>query len=421
MATAGLMVALVVGAAMRGAARAQTREDPQRGVRMGVTDEEAAAGLQPRVWVRTTSGNLRAKEENRVTGGWTALATAGTVVSGIAGVSHLDTLPRERAFYVAAGRLRMRGFDGGAVSVETALPNPSGVGTTIDGADVGAVTWNDGGTQRIAVGTSNSEGRFCIWEGTFSGGFASAPWCSAAGVTASADVAAAVVGGPALFVVSGANVLRFRRTGTNAWTSTTLAGPTGTSLRASLDVTPSTIAASGFELVVSTASTVYAGRVTLTGTTASWTTLPALPSGAQVSNTAAALALVRYRPAGASADRMAVGVQTSDDRLARLTTNAAGTAWNSAWNVGAAGALAQPLDQSWHGNGAGVALPVGAGTEPVFFGTGGVFAFFAAGYTLQAFSDAFTPPFRDYVQRPAHPRLRADRPRELEQGVRERG
>jgi hypothetical protein len=184
-----------------------------------------------------------------VTSGWTALSTTGAVASGLAGVSHFDTAQRERAFYVSSGRLRMRGFDGGVVVSEAALPNPSGgAGTTIDGADVGAATWNDAGTQRIAVATSNGEGRLCIWEGTFSAGFTAAPWCSATGVTAAPDVAAAVVGSPAFFVVSGANVLRFRRTGANAWTSTTLPGPAGTSLRASLDVAPSTVLAGAFEL-----------------------------------------------------------------------------------------------------------------------------------------------------------------------------
>lgn len=138
--------------------------------------------------------------------------------------------------------------------------------------------------------------------------------------------------------------------------------------------------------------------MTLTGTSATWTTLPALPSSAQVSSTSAALALVRCRPAGASADRMALGVQTTTDRLARITTNASGTAWNTAWTTGTAGALAVPTDHFWHGNGAGVALPVGAGTEPVFFGPGGVNILLAQGYTLQGFSDAFAPPFRDYVR-----------------------
>jgi hypothetical protein len=45
-------VALGLAAMPRGA-RAQVREDPQRGVRMAVTDALSTAGLQARVWVRT--------------------------------------------------------------------------------------------------------------------------------------------------------------------------------------------------------------------------------------------------------------------------------------------------------------------------------------------------------------------------------
>jgi hypothetical protein len=138
---AGVLTSGVAG----GAASAQPRADPQRGIRMAVTDEASAAGLQPRVWVRTLAGNLRAKQEFVVAHGWAAFSKTRSVTSGLAGVSHFDTQQRERAFYVSAGRLRMAGFDDGIPSAEIALPNPSGMGTTIDGADVGAVTWIDGG------------------------------------------------------------------------------------------------------------------------------------------------------------------------------------------------------------------------------------------------------------------------------------
>jgi hypothetical protein len=371
---------------------------------MAVTDYASAAGVQPRVWMVNFDDQLRSKKENALVGGW--MNWASTVNSGLAGVSLSGTTQRERVFYRSGTTLVVRGYDG-TVVVSATLPAPTGA--TVAGDDVAAVTWNDAGTDRIAVAARSSLGATCMWEGTFTGGFATVPYCIT-DATFPTDVAAAVSAGtPAFFYGATNDIVRIRRTGLNLWSRTLLAGPVG-GLPAgrSLDVVPSTIGVNLFEIAVN-ATPPKMGRVSATGATISWTSAPALPAGLTTATDAIALSLVRYRPGGTSYDRMAVGVTAyngASTTLLRLTTNATGTAWNATWTSSAfAATTAYPRDEmSFFGAAASAPVAFGTGTEPAFFGAAGAYAFIAYGATVQAFSDTFG--WRDYV-RPqyAAPRL----------------
>jgi len=363
---------------------------------MALTDFSADPGVQPRLWLTTLDGELRSKRQDVRVGGWSNWG--GTADSGVAGVSLSGATQRERVFYRSGTALLMRGYDATTTIVSATLPAPSG--GTVTGYDVGAVTWNDAGTDRIAVAARSSLGTICMWEGTFTGGFPTAPTCIADS-TSPTDIAAASNGTPAFFYGSSSDIVRIRRTGVNAWSRTLLIGPTGgLASGRSLDVVPSTIVAGSFEIAVN-ATPARLGRVSLTGTTITWTSAPALPSGLAVTTERDSLSLVRYRPTGAANDRLALGVTAyrgGRSTLLRLNTNTAGTAWNAVWTTSVyAPVEAYPRDElSFFGAAAGAAVASGTGTEPAFFGAAGAFAFFAYGATAQVYSDAFG--WRDYVR-----------------------
>jgi hypothetical protein len=377
---------------------ALAREDPKQTMRMAVTDASSALQAQPRIWMVNFDGNLRSKNEAEVINGWVSWGIAAN--SGLAGVSLSGTTQRERVFFRSGTSLLMRGYDGAGM-ISAVLPAPSGA--TVTGDDVGAVTWNDAGIDRIAVAARRSTGGTCVWEGTFTTGFTSAPSCISS-TDAPADIAAASVGTPAtpaFFYAASGNIVRVRRTGANTWSRAALAGPPGgIATNGSLDVLASTIMASTFELAVN-ATPARLGRVSLTAATINWGSAPALPSGLTVATDRNALSLVRYRPAGAASDRMALGVTAyASGRVAllRLNTNTAGSAWNTTWtSSGSAPVSAYPRDeQSFFGAAAGAALVSGTGTEPMFFGPAGANALIVYGATVQGFGDVLG--WRDYIR-----------------------
>lgn len=243
----------------------------------------------------------------------------------------------------------------------------------------------------MAVAAIASNGKVCVWEGA-SWTFSTLPWCSATSFASTnlPDIVGAVYSNTPVFFVrmGGSNLGRVRRTGLNTYATTDLGRPPGNSaLNSSLWVAPS-IAFAGLEVGFTTAAgALWTARVTPTGGTATFTSLPAL--GATVSAGRTAIAGMRYW-SGSGGDRLVYFAHDQNGALYRLFTNAAG-AWGASWGAGVV-----PPDEQWRSSGVvTVRSDLLNGDTPLVFGAVGRNAIVIVGYVLHEYDGAS---FRDHVK-----------------------
>jgi hypothetical protein len=132
-------------------AAASAGYQPVANSRMGITDSNIAAGMQPLIWVRTDGGKLVFKRPDQTgVNGWRLLST-GPVASGLGAVSWTDgTNNRQRVFYVSGGALHRFTYDNWSPSDAT-LASPGRTLTPL--GPIAASTWYDlmAGTQKVDV------------------------------------------------------------------------------------------------------------------------------------------------------------------------------------------------------------------------------------------------------------------------------
>lgn len=327
--------------------------DPS-GDRMVITDRSTAADIQPRVWLLTFGGGsfpgkwlmTKIPDSNRNT--WINTAAIG-IDSGIDAVSFTSgTTQIQRVFYTTGGNLYMLPFDNDAQGTVKQLPSPTSGGVTfqMSGTDLGAVTFLDGSSRRIAVASgaslSGNIGYICVWES----GDLGSTWVSACstdrpmwqssplnhdvvGVVARTSTAAEfyfrdVFGG----------LSRIRRTGTNAWSAhETITVPQG--------IGPSIVATDSqtqgqveLAIVGATSNLTYTTSMTPATTAPTWTSHPALPNSKTPSATPNALGSIWYHGTDFSGNpytRTVLYVLGNDLGLYELdTTNDTGT-WSTTW------------------------------------------------------------------------------------------
>jgi hypothetical protein len=381
-------------------ASAGARFDPAESRRMAVTDRSTTAGLQARVWtVSTDSLHLTSKRPDISENGWTEHLLSGfTVESGLDAVSLNDAgTARQRVFFAATlnptNVIQMLNFDGDSPGGITNLPD---IADTFSNTDVAAVSWNDG-SQRVAVAAIATNGKVCVWEGLgFS--FTTSPWCSAASFasTSAPDIVGAVYSNTPVFFVrtAGSNLGRLRRTAVNTYATTDLSRPPGNSPVNSSMWVGLSIAFAGLEVGFTTAAgTLWTARVTPTGASATFTSMPAL--GATL-DTASRTAITGMRYwSGAGGDRLVYFARDTTGALYRLFTNAAG-AWGVSWGAGVV-----PPDEEWRSCGvATVRSDLVNGDTPLVFGAVGRNAVTLVGFVLHEYDGVG---FRDHVRFQAAP------------------
>jgi hypothetical protein len=391
-------VGLILGVLVCVDSSAVARFDPNETRRMAVTDRSTNTGVQPRVWLVTLDNGLTSKRPDVADGGWLSHSPGGyTIESGLDAVSWTDGVnQRVRVFYAgtsgATNMIRMLNYDNDTNGGTSSLPD---IADTFTATDVASVTWSDAGTQRIAVAAVASNGNLCVWEGTFTGGFSLAPSCTGSGwaSVATPDVVGTVYSGTPVFFARRADfdLGRVRRTAFNTYTATDLGRPSGSSnLNPSMFVAPSTSIA-GLEIGFSNSSgTLYYARVSLTGTTPTFASLPGL-AGTLSSGSTSITGLRYFWPGG---DRLVFYAKDDAGLLYRLF-NIAGS-WGVSWGAGA-----RPPDEEFRGCGAAsVRSDLVNGDTPILFGAAGRYAGFWGGWVMQEHDGS---EWRDHIRFQSYP------------------
>lgn len=374
---------------------------------MAVTDRSTDAGIQPRIWAVTVGGQLTTRRPDLIVGGWTS-ADCCNIGSGAAGVSWTSgSTQYERVFYAWSDqRIWMVRWDDDDFDGYTGLPSaPHSFGAN---TDVAAVTWNDSGTQRVAVAAIASNGAVCFWLGDFSssGGFGS-PSCTGSGLasTSQIDIEGTVVSGVPWFGfrrstlgVEGV----FKPVGSGYWYLASYGTPPGESqIRGSVAVWPSQFESTKVEMaVIGGSGQLWTGRVTPSFSAMDWHALPAMPSGATPNSARnTTLAATRYTYysffGGGWQTRTRLNVLGSSSEGFRLQSNSAGQLELGTWLSGSVGFAAKPTDQHWLANGVAFASGPLFGQSAELWGVGGESVLFFNATTLQQLTESG---FHDHIR-----------------------